>query len=691
MNLKYYYEFKGLDEVLNRVEILSLETASSEEITPAGSPFLLSYSNKGKLAPIVGCGATLRFISKEIFQFIDLHTDDMQKYLVRLLRDGQLYWIGWLDSELYSEQLTDYPPYEVEFTASDFNVLDRLKYRRADGNPYSDIVSVFDHLRRCLQLLNLPFNKVYLGCSTMTDASGSGRVQDNAFLYSYVMSSNFYDEDGEPMSCREVIESILQPFGLSMVQKGASIYIVDYNTIHDGLSMRRYDYTTFSYETTEGVSWDMGDIKGNIFTSNGSYGFEEMYNNVTITSSLYGETTTVEASVTEEKLSNQTGETTSPSEYTKTTYSACEGWSHNQFVVYEDGYDTGNVIMGAVMSYTGNGTERNGIVFETEDMLPFSSDNVYIRIKCSIYVNTKNDPFDDSEYEAPESTRRLRLFYKLLLIQDGNVVAYSKDRRWFDVSSESEAEYGVLTFISSYGESGAKDSRVVNQWVTNSEAGRGGSELDVAIRRNRDLQTGDIRKSPTRSGKLRLVIDYALLDNNVAERPGQGLTIFKEVKDLLLNDLSITIEDKDGDELSTDDYEFKSYINKKVKNDLEEITLKCISANEDKYPIGKANMLAKSGSDYTILTSFSRAGQTDILERLLMRTVHSNYSQKNEQFTATVKLKGNPILGHIAYSSLLSGNYLVAGAELDFKNTSAVISCVGYDKDTAQLSDIPYD
>ena len=689
MNVKYFYEFKGSDKVLNRVEILTDETTESKEVTPSGRPFTLSYKDRGKLAPVCDCGATLSFISKEIFQFVDLHTDDMQQYLVKFYRGGNLFWIGWLDSELYNERLTDYPPYEVEFTASDFNIFYRLKYRDSGGSSYTDIATLFDHLRRCLNLLNLPFNKLYLGCSTTMDNGGSGRGQENAFTTSYIMSSNFYDEDGEPMSCREVIESLLQPFGLTMLQKDANVYIVDYNTIHDGLSMRRYDFNTFSFETTESVSWDNGDIKGKLFSSSNAYGFEEMYNNVTITSSLYAEDTAIDKSVSEDTVSN---EITSDNQgmYSMTEYSTCEGWSHNLFAVWED-FNSGNTVVGAVMNYTGNGTERNGITFESDDMYLFTEDSCWIRIKCSAYANTKDNPFDDEDSDYPESTRRLRLFCKLLLLQGNNVVSYCKDRRWYDVSSESEAEYCELTFFTSSGQQGALDIRVVNQWVTNSRNGRGSSEVDTTVQLDRFLQNGDLFMSPSKSGKLKLVIDYAIIDDNKREFGGAQATVFKDVKDLLINDISITLEDDDGNRLSTDDYEFKSYINKKVNNDYDAVTLRCISANEEKYPIGKANMLFKNGNNYGIQTSFTRAGQTDILERLLMCTIHSNYSDKNEKFGCLVKMNGNPILGHINYSSMLQGTYLVTGCSLDFRNAQTTLSCVGYSDDTALLSDIPYD
>ncbi|MCD8270569.1 MAG: hypothetical protein LUD46_20410 [Parabacteroides sp.] len=55
---------------------------------------------------------------------------------------------------------------------------------------------------------------------------------------------------------------------------------------------------------------------------------------------------------------------------------------------------------------------------------------------------------------------------------------------------------------------------------------------------------------------------------------------------MLIDKVSISFEDADGKDISTDDYEFKSYINKKVKADYDNVILKCISANEDHLPVG---------------------------------------------------------------------------------------------------------
>ena len=302
MNIAYYYEFRGLDNVLNRVEILTNNSVTAKEVTGTGTPFVLTYSDAKKLDPVQGAGATIGLVSHEVFEFVSLHTDDMQGYMIKMYRAGKLYWVGWLDPELYEEQLSDYPPYPVEFTAADFNVLERLKYKDENDANYTDIVSMKEHLKRCLSALALPFEKIYIGCSTTAEGitlSDSETVLDKL----YVMSANFYDEENEPMSCREVIECILRPFGLMMVQRDSNIYIYDYNTIEDGLPMKCYNYANWMYEGLQTPEYNREDLSDIGFMSTeGSYGFEEMKNNVTITSSIYAEQSLIDETVQETGL-----------------------------------------------------------------------------------------------------------------------------------------------------------------------------------------------------------------------------------------------------------------------------------------------------------------------------------------------------------------------------------------------------
>ena len=695
MNRVYHNEFKGLDKVSNRLEILTDAAGTTDtEIKTGGTPLVLQYIDVTKFEPVRSAQATMRLISQTNFQFVNLHTDNMQGYRVDFYRGGSLFWTGWLDSELYTEELAKSAPYEVEFSAADFNIWERLKYRDDDGNKYNDIAPLFTHLRRCLDKLGLPFQKLYIGCSTTPDGI-SLSASDTALHVLYVMSANFYDEDGEPMTCREVVESLLRPFGLMMVQKDANVYIYDYNTLKQGLSMKRYNASTFAYEAAETVDFDYGNLLDiGPMSTDGDYGFEEMYNNVTITSSLYGDRDgAFSYEVDEDKLENLVSTSEQPG-YTLKKYGKCDPWDSGYFLHYENKRDTGiETLMGAEMIYTGDESASNQWTFDGERVFLIGSDaKNYIRVKADAYINTRDDPFDTDVVEDDIRTQSMAIFGDLVLYNNEDVPVmyflndYFADEGWKSISDGSyPTGKFVLGFIDVSGS--VSDSRIANEWRTNGQVFMmSGGGFSVP---RRQQSTGQRVIVPPLSGYLILRLRYCKIMRATLDK--HEVFPADRVKSLLIDNVSMTFEDENGEDLNTDDYEFKSYINKKVKSDFEEITLNCISANEEKTPVGKANILKKNSDSFDFQLSFTRSGQTDILERLLMCSIHSNFSRKNERFSVTSKIAGNPALSHITYSPVLSGEYLVNGCELDFRAGKVRISAVGYSEDTAKLTDIPYD
>lgn len=684
MNIKYYHDFIGADDVVNRFEILQSSSTTPEIIKAAPDAFALEYLEVKKLEPVQGSQATLKLISERNFQFLDLHTDDMQKYLIKFYRAGQLYWIGYLDSELYNENLTDYAPYAVEFSGADFNILERLKFRNESEKPYTDIASFLIQLKRCFDRLGLPFQKLYIGCST-TPEGITLSSSETALHKLYIQSANFYDEDKEPMSCREVVESILQPLGLMMVQRDASVYIYDLNTIKAGGVMKCYSFETLAYVGDTAVNVLLGDI-GEIGTmsTRASLVFEEMINNVTITSSLYGQANVVDVSVKEANLSDLKSESES-NDLIKRLYSKCTDWNAPEYVFYKS-KETNSTLLGAKLTYSG-GTEKNNFVFQNVNAYMASQRNdIYLCLKCNAYVNTKNNPLDSNEkVNAPESSRRMIIYCKVLLTFNGQDLMYYNGVQWKDIQQGKDPEYTTLVFLNS---GNWKDSRILNTWLTNSNVYWPGMTIpNTIIDRDKDFQAGRKIPLPPKSGCIKVIIDYAKIDEN-SDLPN----IFKDVKDLLIDKVSLTFEDADGKGISTDDYEFNSYINKKVKADYEEVTLKCISANEDKLPVGKANILKKIDDHYEYQTVFNRSGQINILERLLMCTIHSNFTTKNKVISVDIKMTDNPALRYVTYDNVLQSNGMyVTGATLDFHNAKTTIKAVEFSADVDRLSDIPYE
>lgn len=706
MNIRYYHDFVGDDNVLNRFELLT-QNAEAIQVEASPQPFVLEYVEAKKLEPVRGSQATIELICNKIFQFVDLHTDDMQKYLVKFYRSGSLYWLGWLDAELYNEQLSDVPPYKVSFTASDFNILERLKYLDNSEKQFSDIVPLITHLKRCFDKLALPFNKLYIGCSTSANDI-TVTSAETALHVLHVMSSNFYDEDNEPMTCREVVESVLQPFGLMMVQKGANVYIYDYNTVKLGLPMRRYDFSTFNYEADETVNFNLGNLADIGFMStDSSYGFEEMANNVTITSSLYAGDTQLDVDINEDSVSDfyipEEPHVTNVDFY-KSAKNVERLNSNGKYVIYYERNLASYIgekesIAGCYMDYIPNNTSFAGIqyrirypnyIYKIEIPEGRRKSPYYINLKVSAYPSTVSHPLLQDAKEVANSGV-LKAFCNLYYVDgNGTIIAYYNNSGentygWIPVSDSNVPVGKCILWFST----DDTDNSILDTWTTNANKVRPMDQpTDHTLALDASLVGKGLFVMPEISGYL----VFELTDKNLILNPVSGEEVESDsIKMILFNDISLEIVDTEGKSPSTDDYEFKSYVNKKVASDFDDVTLKCISANEEKAPIGKANVLKKVDNHYELQLSYTRNGQTEILERLLMRTIHSNYTTKNEKISVEVKMTENPALNFVSYEPILSDKYLVTGCTLDFHSGKTTLSAVGYSADVANLSSIPYD
>lgn len=698
MNIKYWYEFKGLDEVLNRVEILCDGATKPAEIKGADSPFSLKYIDVKKLDPVQGSQVSLRLISKKVFQFIDLHTDDMQDYLVRFYRDGLLYWVGWLDSELYSENLADSPPYPVEFSGADFNVMERLKFRDENEKAYTDIATLLAQLKRCFNKLGLPFQKLYIGCST-TPEGITMSASETALHKLYIQSSNFYDEDNEPMTCREVVESILQPFGLMMVQRDASVYIYDYNTVKIGGVMKCYNFGTLAYIGDTAVDVSLGDISDiGTRSTEASLGFEEMINNVTITSSLYGENQAKDVSITEKTVSGLIDSTLGRdySQYYYSKHPDAENIS-GDFAVFKR--DNESNIEGYRMPYITNPQIITPIFRVRCPMYLIGTDTLYyIHLKIQTYVNTRDNPFlTDSGVKDNANSGTIKLhcnFYST--DSSGKILRYydlvkNNGSQWVDTFDGSLEQGRCILWLSNHE---AVTGSALDAWITNANKNN-----PMSNRMNIETisSAGKGLNVPTNNTNGYLVFEITNKCRIVNPKDDTGtstdnLLAENLVKHILVNDISIELLDREENAISTDDYEFKSYVNKKVSSDYDDVQLKCISANEEKAPIGKANILRKTNSGYELQLSYTRAGQTNILERLLMCGIHSNFATKNKVISVDIKMSDNPALRYTTYKNVIqSDGMYITGATLDFHEAKTTIKAVDFSADVAKLSIIPYD
>lgn len=245
MYKRYAGEFAGTDGTLWRVEIHEdSETAFStvgELSFPYDEPLLIEWEKKAKEEVIQGSSATLKLISPGDRTYVDLYQVKPCAVRLDVYRDGALYWRGTLDTELYEEPYESASGYTVSLTFSDFGVLARKKLY---GHEVQSLRAI---LERALEAAGLAGMEIYDGYissrvvpaarlvpETNGPTGASSQAEAGLLDELYVSGDNFYDEDGEAITAEEVVEGVLQPLALRMIQCGGLVYVYDLNGLHAG-------------------------------------------------------------------------------------------------------------------------------------------------------------------------------------------------------------------------------------------------------------------------------------------------------------------------------------------------------------------------------------------------------------------------------------------------------------------------
>ena len=260
--LRYMGEFVSVSGVVWRVEIL--QEADSAFATVGAlefdidEPLSIDWEKKSKDTVICGSIATLKVISPGDRTYEDLYSIEVGRIRMDVYRNNSLYWSGCIDTEFYEEPYEQANGYVVSLTFSDFGVLDRLKYSLANMQTLIDIISY------CV-------GRSGINSSGIDDSLISTQLSPTGPALSLsdikVRSDNFFDEDGDAASLAKVIDGILQPLALRMVQRAGKVYIYDLNGLYAKASVKQ-------------ITWD---------GSSQTMGVDEVYNNAKITWSTYAQ------------------------------------------------------------------------------------------------------------------------------------------------------------------------------------------------------------------------------------------------------------------------------------------------------------------------------------------------------------------------------------------------------------------
>jgi hypothetical protein len=739
--LRYYSEFRSIRGVTWRIEILQ-EAAGAfvpEAIRLSGeSPLTIEWNEVDKIEPIQASKATLTLASDSDRKFIDMYSVEAGTIRLDIFREGALYWSGTLDTELYEEPYSYSDNYDVQITFGDFAILERLKW---DLRGFHTIGEVFNHLLEKTQRNNTD-SLDFVSTKTESGMSIFDRVQINA--------DNFYDEDDIADSCCDVLEAIMQPLAMRMVQRLGEVYFYDLNYIYS--------------ETPVPVAWDGDDAV---------LAADRVYSGITVKLDPNFKGTLVSAQIKNLKITNAYDyfmnykPITGRREEHHTMYDGFTfghgSEADSDYIVYAPARYfkiepklSGENESGIVFSFCHLPYEKNaqytrylsqinmyspytdnyawgGYIFELKKrpvIISHPQNSNYIKIKLDLAFDARYNPYEPKEpynettnYNEYDKIRTFYLPVVIELLDDNDSVLYhykNANIYWnsFGVMNPSSpfgfgdwvqgahpvingvSEQGVRDTVHSYlcfyksmtgNEGGASVLWTGNKPMRGDMSDAEASYMPTVFRKFND---GEYIKFPPVSGRLRIrvVRGFELLTPipRFYTKIWYMLALQTINRWMLFKDLSVSVVDRYGNDMGDDEDE-----NGDSDNEVREVIN--AAAKEECSIDTRVGTLASVKAaalgqffdlQRNIIMKFKRGGEADRLEKLLINTVKANYGSRKNILSGTVEL--------ITEFCILSekntaGKFLpVSDVQHPIKDTSE-IKMIEFVKDHPPVCSVTYD
>lgn len=663
-SLRYWGAFRSIQGVLYRVEIWqNSDTAfiPSQIGFTYDEPAEIEWSETDKLDPVQGSCLTLTLDSDSDRKFLDLYTIDVDSVRADIYRNGALYWSGMLDPELYEEPFSYKQGYDVTITFSDFAILDR---KRWEGREIYTLQQIVD---KCLAATGIRYSGLTKYISTQLSASEAGDLLADCSI----LGENFYDEDDEPMTLREVLEETLRPFALRMVQKNGQIHIYDLNALYG--------------QSAQVVEWS--DVDALI-------GADKVYNNVTITFSPYSSATLIDGSLDpEEVLKDQPVGESGTLIKTSWNATAAEGFR----IVYGEDQNAEVEVGDLVLSnhavpfridpeYSGSseaGAMWGFRVFEgvwngQKPISPLSPDtSQYIdtdrvkeiiqvpsryvlggteskfklRISVEVLFDVRYNPFESAGSDNEEGNwdkfqNWVNYGYipvQILLRDLSGKIRYFYDNNWIRMSDRYGSGYWVaktdameekhtISWLCFYSSSNRTNQTGFGGWQKNKRIiGHYSGGLPSSFTACID---GELLPTPPVSGyiEFRVFSGVWRRDNNNDKPFPAG--VYDMSRWLLYKNPKVEVVKSNGRDIDEEDVTVSAWINRQAKEDLEFSTIVGTSAKV--VPSGRGYVLRSENLE--VIRNFYRGGVSDSLERLLAGTIYSQYASRKNILRGTAEV-----------------------------------------------------
>jgi hypothetical protein len=252
MQTIYRGQIASQEGVIYTIEILKETDGEAAEVQdlsfPAEEPLVIEWGETSKEEVMCGSTATLTLLSPGDRTYLDLYTVQVGSVRMDVYRLGRLYWSGTLDTEFYEEPYSTTENYEVTLTFSDLGILDRLKY---DGSGLENCWTLTERIIKAAGFLYTDLKEM---CATSVKPDGETGLSQLT-----VRADNFYDEEGEASTLKEVLEGVLQPLGLRVVQYAGVVYVYDLESAYNDLPSAKVKW--MSDDQTLGVDKVVNNVE----------------------------------------------------------------------------------------------------------------------------------------------------------------------------------------------------------------------------------------------------------------------------------------------------------------------------------------------------------------------------------------------------------------------------------------------
>lgn len=217
-NLIYTVPFKDINNNDYTIEISEDGgTASPIELTGGVSPFIIEYNDEPFLyTPTRLTGVTIKLVGGDYLQ--KLYSTEYQKFKVNLKKGSNILWTGFITPEVYSQ---DYSNNVFELEIECISALATLEY--IDFKKNTDTLTLMELLKDCISKSQGDYIYAYIPSTYSLDLQMVS-----------VSTSNFVDEDGKPMTYKEILEAICIFLNWTITEYENKIYFIDVDYVSKG-------------------------------------------------------------------------------------------------------------------------------------------------------------------------------------------------------------------------------------------------------------------------------------------------------------------------------------------------------------------------------------------------------------------------------------------------------------------------